>query len=328
MHSLNRRLARVFGTNTAVLPFTTSGTGGLEAAVVNTVCPGDRVLAISIGYFGDRFASVAEAYGAQVVRWQIPWGRAAGPDELRRTLRKHRDLRAVLLTHNETSTGAANPLSELCQVIRQESAALILVDVVSSLGAMPVDVDRNGIDVAVGVPQKALMAPPGLALISASPRAMDVAKSAAAPRFSLDFGRMATAIAEGTTTYTPPVTVLYGLDAALSRIEAERLPAVYERHERLAAFCRSGVEPLGLRLAASKDCYSPTVTAVRLPEGLPAGLLRQLLEREHSIMVSSARTVWANTHIRIGHMGWVSEAELAEVVTGLETLLRAERIRH
>jgi aspartate aminotransferase-like enzyme len=325
LSGLLARLAKVFGSATPILPFTTSGTGGLEAAVANTLCPGDRTVAVSIGYFGDRFTEVARAYGGDVIHWQLPWGRAAEPDDLRTLLRHHRDIKAVLFTHNETSTGTTNPLAALCKVIREETSALILVDVVSSVGAIPLDVDRNGIDVAVGVTQKALMAPPGLSLLSVSERALRVAASTPAPRFTLDFVRMARAVASGTTTYTPPVTTLYCLEAALSRIEAEGLSAVYRRHAALAAECRDGLESLGLTLAAAEDCRSATVTAARLPDGMLVDRVRMRLEREHSVSVGAGRAGWARTHLRVGHMGWVSFTEVRSMTAALERVLAQER---
>ncbi len=314
---ISRRLQPVFGSSRPVLPFTTSGTGGLEVAAGNVIAPGDEVVAVTIGYFGDRFADVAAGFGAAVSRLQVPWGEAAAPDALRRLLRRRRAVKAVLLTHNETATGAVNPLPELAAVVHQESAALLLVDVVSSVGGMPVEVDRHGIDIAVGVTQKALMSPPGLALVAVSDRALRVAAANPGSRWSLDLVRMAESVDAGTTSYTPAVTVLFALDAALAEIESEGLAAVFERHRTLAGRLRAGLANLGVVVRAEPGCRSDTVTAVRIPgPGATAAAVRRRLA-DHGIAVSAGREDWHADTIRIGHLGWVSEPDIDDLLAAL-----------
>jgi len=321
-----RRLAHVFGEPATVLPFTCSGTGGLEAAVVNTLRPGQRVVVLSIGYFGQRLADIARAFGLRVDVMSVPWGRAADPGDLRALLRTSRDVAAVLMTHNETSTGVVNPLDELCEVAHTESDALVIVDVVSSLGACPVRVRERGIDVAVGVTQKALMTPPGLALLGVSDQALAVARANTGPRYYFDFIRMSRAVADGTTTYTPAIATFYGLHAALRLIDTDGFNRVVSRHRQLAEQCRAGVASLGLELAADPLHASQTVTAIRLPDGMSASVVRARLASEHRVLLSSGRGEWKERVLRIGHMGYVSADDVSGVIDALGTVLPSQAV--
>ena len=320
--TVSRHLRTLFGAE-VLLPFTASGTGGLEAALVNTLGPGKRVLAVQIGYFGERWAEMARDLECTVVPWSLPWGQAADPEELRGRMRAAAPLDAVLLTHNETSTGVLNPLAALAAVIREESEALILVDGVSSVGAVPVDMDRWGLDVVVTASQKALMSPPGLALIGVSDRALTVAKENGLRRYYFDFVRMADAVAEGTTTYTPAISTFYALEAALTLIAAEGREVVFARHQRLAELCRSGMECSGYRPFADPAHASPTVTTVLVPPGHPAGTLRRRLEDEENVVVSQGRGIWKDQMLRIGHMGYVRAEDITHLIEAAARMVRA-----
>ena len=267
-----QRLRQFYRTGGDVLILTASGTGGMEAAIVNTLSPGDRVLAVSIGAFGDRFAAIAEAYGAQVVRLSYEWGRAADPDDVRKALGDDPNIAAVLVTHNETSTGVTNPLAEIAAAAREVGAVreqpLLLVDAISSLGAIPLEMDAWGLDVVVTGSQKGWMVPPGLAFISVSEGAWRAYGSAGMPRFYFDLGRHRDALARGQTPWTPALSILFGLEVALERMAQEELPAIFQRHARIAQMTRDGVKALGLELLADERFASPTVTAVKVPEGV------------------------------------------------------------
>src|SRR5918912_2071163 len=203
-------LKRVFATDSDVLVLTCSGTGGLESAVVNLVSPGQRVVVVTIGAFGDRFAEIASAYGADVVRLEFGWGQAADPQDLRDLLRTETDAGIVFLTHNETSTGVTNPLHELAQVAREEGR-LVVVDGVSSVSAIPIESDAWGLDVVVSGSQKGWMAPPGLAFLTVNERAWKQYEQAKAARFYLDWKQAQKFATKGQTPFTPAVGVLYGV---------------------------------------------------------------------------------------------------------------------
>lgn len=315
-------LRPVYGAVTStVLPFTASGTGGLEAAIVNTVPAGARVLAVRGGHFGERFAEVAAAHGAEVIPFDVEWGRAADPEALRRKLREVSPIAAVLLTHNETSTGVLNPLPEIAAAVREESDALLLVDGVSSVGAIAIDMDELGVDVVVGVTQKALMAPPGLALVAVSERALAASRANGSRRYYFDFGRMAAAVAEGMTTYTPAISCVFALEAALALIAAEGLPQVFARHRELAARCRDGLCGLGLRAFADPAHASPSISAFLVPEHLSAGELRRRLESEHGVYVAQGRAQLKDRLLRVGHLGSVARSDIDHLVEAFASIL-------
>lgn len=320
VRSAGPRLARAFQTENDVLILTTSGTGGLEAAVVNTLSPGDHVLAVTIGNFGDRFAQIATAYGARVTKLAFPWGEAADPQRVRAALAEHPDLRAVLVTHNETSTGVTNPLEQIAAVVR-ESDALLLVDGVSSISSIPVKVDAWGIDVAVSGSQKGWMLPPGFAFVSMSDRAWAASAEARMPRFYFDLAKNRDAAAKGQTPWTPAVSLYFALDVALDMLEAEGWEAVYARHQVCADLTRHGVRRLGLTLVADEQFASNTVTAVRMPDGVDVSLLRKTLREQFATVVGGGQGQLSGKIIRIGHMGLVDENDITSTLAALEAAL-------
>jgi aspartate aminotransferase-like enzyme len=315
------RLMPLFGTHEPPLLFTASGTGGMEAALLNTLEHGQRVLAVRAGMFGDRFAEIARHVGLEVTDLEVPWGRAVSPDDLRRVLRKDERFDAVLLTHNESSTGVLNPLEQVAKVVREESDALLLVDAVSSAGGIPIEMDLWGVDVIVTASQKALMSPPGLAILAAGDRALQAAEKGSSSYY-FDFNKMREAVAEGTTTYTPAVSTLYGLEAALRLIEKEGLDNVYRRHERLAVKCRTGLEALGMECFAADGAASPTITSVLLPEDSSATKVRDRLESEHGVFIAQGRKEYKERMLRIGHMGWVGDEEIDGLLGAFRSVLK------
>ncbi|HSL98390.1 MAG TPA: alanine--glyoxylate aminotransferase family protein [Candidatus Deferrimicrobiaceae bacterium] len=311
-----------FGTTGDVALLTCAGTGGLETAVVNTLSPGDRVLGISIGSFGDRFAKIAEVYGASVERISAEWGWAAEPAEVRERLAAGgRDYRAVLLTHNETSTGVMNPVAELAAAIREEAPdALILVDAVSSLGAVPFEMDAWGCDVVVTGSQKAWMAAPGLAMVAASERAWAAMETARMPRFYLDLRKHRDSLANGETPWTPAVAVAFQVDEGL-RLMAEETPAgVFARHEVCAAATQAGLEALGFELFAEPAHRSKTVTAAWIPEGLDWKTLNGELKRRNLVLAGGQGKL-AGRIFRVGHLGMVRLDEILAAVGTIEEVL-------
>jgi aspartate aminotransferase-like enzyme len=319
---LTERLRRAFQTEHDVVILTASGTGGLEAAVVNTLSPGDRVLAVSVGVFGERFAAIARAYGAEVATLSFAPGHAADPDAVARALAADPGIKAVLVTHNETSTGVTNPLAEIARVVRG-AGPLLLVDAVSSLASMPVAMDAWGLDVVVSGSQKGWMVPPGLAFLSMSPRAWEAHARARAPRFYFDAARHRDAMVRGQTPWTPALSLYFAMDVALEMLEREGWQNVFARHERVAAFTRRGVRALGLELVADPRFASNTVTAVWCPEGVDVSALRRRLREEHGVVLAGGQGPLAGKVFRIGHLGLVTEADIDEALRALGDTLAA-----
>ena len=318
---VSERLRQFYLTKGDVLILSASGTGGMEAAVVNTLSPGDKLLAVSIGAFGDRFAAIAETYGAKVTPLAYEWGQAADPEEIREALAAAPDIKAVLVTHNETSTGVTNPLEEIAKVVR-EADRLLLVDAVSSLGAVPLEMDGWGLDVVVTGSQKGWMVPPGLAFLSLSERAWKANESARMPRFYLDAARHRDFLDKGQTPWTPSISIFFGLDVALKRMAEEGLEGIHTRHAGIGRMVREGVKALGLELLVSDERYaSNTVTAIRCPEGVEVKALRTTLEDEYDVVVAGGQARLAGKIFRIGHLGLVSEDDIRHALDALAQAL-------
>ncbi|MBM4429206.1 MAG: alanine--glyoxylate aminotransferase family protein [Chloroflexi bacterium] len=316
-------LQQFFQTKSDVLVLTASGTGGLEAALVNVLSPGDHVLAASIGAFGDRFAEIARAYGARVQKVDSVWGSAQDVEALERALRADPDIRVLLTTHNETSTGVMNDLAPLAVLLRSlgPSRPLWLVDAVSSLGAVDLPMDEWGCDMVISASQKAWMAPPGLALMGVGPRAWEAMAQARCPRFYWDLGTARRYAGKGQTPFTPAVSVLYALRAALVMMSQEGLSAIVARHQRLAAQLREGLKDLGLQLFTEEKCASPTVTAVCTPEGVAATEVQRALREKHHVVVAAGMGAYKERVLRIAHMGYCSSADIEQVLAALRVVL-------
>jgi aspartate aminotransferase-like enzyme len=307
-----------FGTSSDVAMLTTAGSGGLEAAIVNTLSPGDRVLGVSIGSFGDRFARIAGVYGADVTKLDAEWGYAADGAEIRERLRGMSDTKAVLLTHNETSTGVMNPIPELAAAIREEAPdALILVDSVSGLGAVPFEMDEWGVDLVITGSQKAWMAAPGLSMIAASPRAWAAMETARMPRFYLDLRAHRDAAANGQTPFTPAVAVVFQVDEGLRLMQAEGKDQVFARHEICAAASRAGLAALGFELLAEERHASRTVTAAVVPPGLDWKAFNGDV-RQRGLVLAGGQGKLTGKIFRLGHLGSVTLDEILGAVSTLE----------
>jgi aspartate aminotransferase-like enzyme len=318
---VSERLRQFYQTKEDVLILTASGTGGMEAAVVNTLSPGDKVLAVSIGAFGDRFAAIAETYGAEVAPLTYEWGQAANPEDVRAALREAPEVKAVLVTHNETSTGITNPLEDIAKAVR-EWERLLIVDAVSSLGAIPVDMDGWGLDVVVTGSQKGWMVPPGLAFAAMSERGWKANESARMPRFYLDLAKARDFLQKGQTPFTPAVSIFFGLDVALERMVEEGPESIHTRHAKIGEMVREGVKALGLELLAEDEKYaSNTVTAVKCPEGVDVKELRNTLEDEHKVVVAGGQGKLAGKIFRIGHLGLASEEDIRGTLEALAEAL-------
>jgi aspartate aminotransferase-like enzyme len=315
---VTERLKVAFATKNDILILTASGTGAMEAVVVNHLSPGDPVLAVSIGSFGERFSKIATTYGADVTKLDVEWGRAADPEDVSGALRSMaaagKPARAILLTHNETSTGVENPLAELAAVTREVSPdTLILVDAISGLGAVPFETDGWGLDVVATGSQKSWMSPPGLAMVSVGDRAWAAGESARMPRFYFDLAKARKSLATGETPWTPAVGVLFAMDAALEMLESEGLPQIFARHAACAAAARAGLSALGYPLFADPRYASKTVTSASLPEGVEWAALNKEM-RARGLVVAGGQDWLAGKILRIGHLGDVDVDQVVEAI--------------
>jgi aspartate aminotransferase-like enzyme len=314
-------LAELIGTAGDVVLLTGSGSGALEAAIVNTLSPGDRVLSVNIGAFGDRFAKIATVFGADVDSLAFEWGTAASPDAVRERLAAGEPYRAVLVTHNETSTGVANPMQELASVVRQAPGdPLLLVDGISGLGAMPFEMDAWGIDLVVSASQKAWMASPGISIAALSDRAWAAAAEARMPRFYWDFAEARQWATKGQTPWTPAITVLYGLRVGVQRLREEGRERTWARHAAIARGVAAGLESLGLRLVAAEADRSSTVTAAWVPDGVEWGPFNEAM-RAHGLVIAGGQGKWAGKILRFGHMGEVGIDEMVQALQIMGDLL-------
>ncbi len=323
IHSATERLKRVFMTANDLYILTASGTGALEASLVNTLAPGDKVLAAVTGSFGKRYADMAETLGAEVRRLEFEWGTAADPLAVRTALEGDPGVKAVLVTHNETSTGVTNDLEAISAVVKGEFNKLLLVDAISSLGCVPLPVDEWRCDVVATASQKGFLTPPGLSFISFGPAAWEARQSVGVRGFYFDLATAQTYLERGQTPFTPNLPLFYALDLSLDRLLAQGQEETYARHAYFGEMVRDGVKALGLSLLADEATASNTVTAVRVPDGVDGKALTEALRTEHGVVVAGGLGPLEGRIFRIGHMGAVTEAEITGLMDALRVALPA-----
>ncbi|MFC1924542.1 pyridoxal-phosphate-dependent aminotransferase family protein [Chloroflexota bacterium] len=320
IHNITDKLKKVFQTRNDVLILSSSGTGSMEALVVNSLSPGDKVLAVSVGAFGERFGDIAEQFGADVTRLNFEWGSAADPDAVRKALQTYPAIKAVLVTHNETSTGLTNDLASISTVVK-EFDKLLLVDAISSLGSINLPVDEWGCDVVATASQKGWMAPPGLAMVSVSEKGWQAHSKAKMPRFYWDFTKAKNFLEKSQTPWTPAVSTFYALAVGLDIIEQEGIPQIFDRHARIAKFAREEVKSLGLSIFPDEAYASNTITAIKGPEGVDVEELRRILREEYQVVLAGGQRTLSGKIFRIGHLGWVTEDDIKEVIEKLKIVL-------
>jgi len=316
-------LKYVFQTKNDVLVLTCSGTGGLEGSIANTLSKGDKILSLCTGAFGERYATIAEKYGVEVDRLDVPWGEAVEPKEVEEKLASYKkgEIKAILMTHNETSTGVINHPKPIGKLARKYNC-LLLIDAVSSLAGIELKADEWGADVVVTSSQKALMSPPGLCLVSISPRALKAYESSDLPKFYLDFKRAKDRYdAKNQTPATPAISILYVLREVLRDIKKEGLENVFKRHEIITKAIRSSMKAIGLELLVDDKIASKTVTAVKLPEGIAYSLLRNKLKDKYNVYVTGSKGQLQGKVFRIGHLGNVSRIDILSTISALEFVL-------
>jgi aspartate aminotransferase-like enzyme len=312
-------------TDNEILIFPSSGSGALESVVVNLFSPGDAILCVASGVFGERMARIAEAFGLRVLRLSGEWNTSVDADAVARVLgsRDGAAIKAVCLPHNETSTGVRNDVRAISQVVAAKNpAALLVVDAVSSLACMPLETDVWGVDVVVSGSQKGLMLPPGLGIVSVSRRALEAAGASTMPRWYFDYQAVRESLASGLFPYTPATSLLFGLQESLRILLDEGIERVWERHRLIAEAVRTIVGQWGLHpFVTDRDAYSHSVTSVYLPGGVSFPDLSELLKRTFNVEIGGGLDKLKGQILRIGHMGSLCALDVYTVMGAIEMAL-------
>ena len=317
---LTENLKWLHQTQNDVVMLTASGTGAMEAGIINFLSPGDRVLVGNNGKFGDRWAKVSKAYGLTVEEIKAEWGQPLDPAAFQTRLAADTDksIKAVIITHSETSTGVLNDLEAINKAVKEHGEALIIVDAVTSLGAISVPIDEWGLDVVGSGSQKGYMIPPGLAFVAISPKAWKAYESAKLPRFYFDLKKYKKATDDNSSPFTPPVNLMYGLQASLEMMRAEGLDAIFARHARQTLATREAMKALGLKLYAPDNAASPAITAVCTDD---AEKIRSTMRKQFDIALAGGQDHLKGKIFRIGHLGFVCDRDILSCVGALESVL-------
>jgi aspartate aminotransferase-like enzyme len=309
-------------TKSDVFVLTSSGTGAMEAAIANVISPGDQVLSLVCGNFSERWAKIAEAFGARVERIIVEPGQAYSLEALKTRLAadKEKSIKAVTITHNETATGVINDLQGVASLVKAHGAVSI-VDAVTSFGATDIPIDQWGIDVLVSGSQKALMLPPGLAIVFFSERAWAANAACKSNKFYYDLKKYKKSLGEKTTPFTPNVSLVAGLQVSLAMMKEEGTGAIFARHERMKQLLRSGVKNMGLQLFVADQNASPSITAILPPAGMSVDSIRKALRERFRIAVADGQEELKGKIFRIGHMGYVFDRDVLTVMAALQAVL-------
>ncbi|HMF48110.1 MAG TPA: alanine--glyoxylate aminotransferase family protein [Candidatus Saccharimonadales bacterium] len=312
-------LKKLFGTQSDVLMLASSGTGAMEASVANLFSPGDKVLVINGGKFGERWLNISNAYGLNPIDLKVGWGEAVKVADVEQQLKAHPDIRGVMVQASETSTTVFHPVKEIAKLT--QNGPLFLVDGVTAVGVVPLSMDEWGIDVLVTGSQKALMLPPGLGFIALSDRAWEKTKQAKLPRFYFDLNLERKNQQKGSGAFTPAVSLIFGVRASLRMLEREGLENVYARHARLCKATRAAATALGLKLLAP-DSPSPAATGIYLPQGIDADQVLEYLRDKMNITLAEGQDQLKGKVIRIAHIGYMGAFDVITAIAALEMALR------
>lgn len=308
-------------TNNDLFMFTSSGTGTMEAAIVNTLSPGDTVLGVSIGLFGDRAIDVAKAYEMNVIELRYPMGESANPIEIGKIIHDHPETKAILLTHNETSTGITNNLSAIVAEVNKNAPGpeqpLFLVDAVSSMGNVSIPVDELGLDVVYTSTQKAWMTPPGIAMISVSQKAWDAYERSKSLKYYFDFKKMKKYNDKDQTPETPAVSTVFALHAALKLMLKRGVQETFAYYKDIASYTRAKLVEQGFELFGDQAHASNTVTACFVPDGLEDKTFRSHLKKNYGVILAGSKGEMEGKIIRVAHMGWVTKEDIDEVINSM-----------
>jgi len=308
----------LFQTTEEVFLFAASGTGGMEAAVVNTLSPGEKALVIRGGKFGERWGEICQAYGVNFTPIDVPYGKAVDPGLVAAALEKDPRIAVVLSTHSETSTGVLHDIKAIAGVVRK-TPTLLVVDAITSLGVVDVPMDDWGLDVVVAGSQKALMLPPGLAMVGVSRKAWAAVERSRLPKYYFDFAAEQKHLLKNQSRFTPAISLVVGLRETLRMIRSEGLPNIFRRHERLAAAMRAGITALGLELFAERP--SPAVTAVLVPKGIDGGAILKTLRTRHQVIIAGGQGSLKGKIFRLATMGYADSSDVVVALSALELTL-------
>ncbi len=308
----------LFRTTEEVLLFAASGTGGMEAAVVNTLSPGEKALVIRGGKFGERWGEICQAYGVNFTPIDVPYGKAVDPGLVAAALAKDPQIAVVLSTYSETSTGVLHDIKAIAEAVRK-TPTLLVVDAITSLGVVDVPMDDWGLDVVVAGSQKALMLPPGLAMVGVSRKAWAAVERSRLPKYYFDFAAEQKHLLKNQSRFTPAISLVVGLRETLRMIRSEGLPNIFRRHERLAAAMRAGITALGLELFAERP--SPAVTAVLVPRGLDGGAIVNTLRTRHRVIIAGGQGSLKGKIFRLATMGYADSSDVVVALSALELTL-------
>ncbi len=306
-----------------VLAITGSGTAAMEAGIINTLSRGDQVLCGENGKFGQRWVKLAKAFGLEVKTIQASWGSPLDPEAFRKALEadSNKQIRAVILTHSETSTGVINDLQSISEYVRAHGQAITIADCVTSLGATNVPMDEWGIDVIASGSQKGYMIPPGLSFIALSEKAWIAQQRSDLPKFYLDLAQYRKTSYKDSNPFTPAVNLYFALEAALQMMQAEGLENIFNRHARHKAATQAGMQAIGLNLFAEAEHGSPAITAVA-PENIDAEQLRKVVKEKFDILLAGGQDHLKGKIFRIGHLGFVNDRDVLTVVASIEASLQ------
>ena len=317
---VHENLKYLFQTTQPVLTLASSGTGGVESTFVSLFSPGDTVIAVNGGKFGERWVKMPRTFGLNAVEIKTGWGKAPSSEQLVNALRAHSNAKAVYLVHSETSTGTATDVKTMARVIRDNSDALVCVDGITAIGAHEFRFDEWGIDVCVTGSQKGLMIPPGLAFVAVSSRAVSAMETSTLPKFYFDLRKALKAHAANDTPWTPAISLIIGVDAALQMIRSEGIENIWRRHERLAMGLREGIKAIGLKLFSDSPSFA--VTPVWLPQGVEWKAFNKTLKGTYGITIAGGQEEFAGKIFRISHLGYYDELDMITMLSALEMTLK------
>ena len=322
VESTTKNLKWLHQTQNDVLTITGSGTAAMEAGIINTLSKGDKVICGENGKFGERWVKVAKEFGLEVIKIEAEWGEALNPENFKKILEKdnQKEIKAVILTHSETSTGVINDLKKISSYIREHQKALSIIDCVTSIGACNVPVDDWGLDIVASGSQKGYMIPPGLSFISMSEKAWKAAETSNLPKFYLNLKSYRKSLVSNSNPYTPAVNLVFALDESLKMMKEEGLKNIFSRHNRHKLAMSSAAKAMNLKLFADEESLSPSITAIKT-EKFDAEEFRKKIKNKFDILLAGGQDHLKGKIFRVGHLGYVNDRDIISVIAAISSIL-------